>query len=78
MEISTFCQKHQRQFGTDATFSLVSSVDVQEETRGFGPQHQVCYEIKTNFGAFKGYGPGKKQARAAAVKKAVSSEACPF
>lgn len=78
MEISTFCQKHQRHFGSDASFFLVESVDIQDATRGLGLQHAVRYGIKTNFGTFYGSGYGKKQARAAAVKAAASSEACPF
>lgn len=78
MDISTFCQNHQRHFGTDASIFLAESVDIQEITRGFGPQHEVRYGIKTSFGTFYGSGHGKKQARAAAVKAAASSEACPF
>ncbi len=78
MEISTFCQKHQSHFGTDASFFLVMAEDLQGENRGFGPQHAVRYGIKTNFGTFYGSGNGKKQARAAAVQAAASSDACPF
>lgn len=78
MDISTFCQQHQRHFGADASFFLAESRDIQEQTRGIGPQHAVRYGIKTNFGTFYGSGFGKKQAREEAVKSAASSEACPF
>ena len=78
MDISKFCQMHQRHFGTDASFFLAESVDLQGETRGYGPQHAVRYGIKTSFGTFYGSGNGKKQAREAAVQAASQSEDCPF
>ncbi len=78
MNISEFCQAHQRHFGADASIFLAESVDLQGETRGFGPQHAVRYGIETRFGTFYGSGNGKKQARAAAVQAAAASPDCPF
>jgi hypothetical protein len=81
MNIQEFAQAHQKHYGQNIEFNLVSSVDCQiagEPAWTNENAHLVTYEVKTSFGNFQGRSAGKKWARAAAVEAAASSKACPF